>query len=348
MYTNPKPMQRDAYFFGFPLWKRPFIQRFFLGYQHHFVKEVQSIPEGATLYAWGMSISNLDVPQGVQLVRIEDGFMRSVGLGAERAPPLSWVMDSDGIYYDATRPSGLENILNNHTFDEKLIQRAKALKSEIIKNGVTKYNLNSASWQRPNNNKTVILVPGQVESDQSIQYGAPKNVCPIKTNLDLLKAVKKANPKAYVIYKPHPDVLAGYRARGKTELQTQEHADEIILNASISQLLERVDEVHTITSLTGFEALLRGKMVTCYGQPFYSGWQLTKDLYPCTRRKRTLAIDELVAAAYILYPTYVSISRNQRCSPEEALQEIIASSLSAPKPSLAQRLQRAILRLNKY
>lgn len=341
-------MNKNAYFFGFTKWKRPFVERFFSGYQCHFVRDVALIPDGSTLYTWGMGLSPSDVPTGLKLIRIEDGFMRSVGLGSERTPPLSWVLDSDGIYYDATRPSGLEKILAHHTFGASLVQRASLLKSKIIKTGVTKYNVGDTHWQRPKNNKKMILVPGQVESDQSIQYGAPKELCPIRTNLQLLKSVKQKHPDAHVIYKPHPDVLAGFRAQGVTEVSAHNMADEVITNAPMSQLLEQVDEVHTITSLAGFEALIRGKSVTCYGQPFYAGWQLTNDLYPCSRRKRKLTIDELVAGAYILYPTYVSISRNQRCTPEEALDEIISWRNTPTKETFSQKVLKFFLRLNKY
>lgn len=341
-------MQRDAYFFGFPRWKRPFVARFFPEYQHHFVREVAPIPEGSTLYSWGMGLSHREVPTGVKLIRIEDGFMRSVGLGSERTPPLSWVLDTEGIYYDATSPSGLEKILANYTFNATLVQCASLLRSKIIETGVTKYNVGDAHWQRPKNNKKMILVPGQVESDQSIQYGAPKELCPIRTNVQLLRSVKQKNPEAHVIYKPHPDVLAGFRAQGGTEVSAHKIADEVITNAPMSQLLEQVDEVHTITSLAGFEALIRGKNVTCYGQPFYAGWQLTNDLYPCIRRKRKLTIDELVAGAYIMYPTYVSISRNQRCTPEEALDEIILWRNTPTKETVSQKVLNFFLRLNKY
>lgn len=341
-------MKRDAYFFGFPRWKRPFLQRYFLDYQHHFVKQVQSIPEGATLYAWGMTLNKVNVPEGVKLVRIEDGFMRSVGLGAERTPPLSWVLDPVGLYYDATRPSGLEQILAAHAFDAELLRRAQSLKTKLIENGITKYNVDNAQWQRPDIAKRIILVPGQVESDQSIQYGAPKDLCPIRTNLQLLKSVKHKNPDAYIIYKPHPDVVAGFRARGKTETETAKYADEVITNASMSHLLDQIDEVHTITSLAGFEALIRGKSVTCYGQPFYSGWQLTNDLYPCTRRTRSLTVDQLVAGAYILYPTYVSISRNEKCTPEEALDEIRTWRALPTSRSIFKKLLNLLLQLQRY
>ncbi|MGF1644795.1 MAG: hypothetical protein ACFCUJ_14235, partial [Thiotrichales bacterium] len=68
------------------------------------------------------------------------------------------------------------------------------------------------------------------------------------------------------------------------------------------------DEVHTMTSLTGFDALLRGKQVVTYGQPFYAGWGLTRDLADSrtafVRRTRQLELDELVAGALLRYPRY--------------------------------------------
>ena len=88
-------------------------------------------------------------------------------------------------------------------------------------------------------------------------------------------------------------------------------------------LLSGVDEVHVLTSLAGFEALLRGKKVTCYGQPFYAGWGLTDDRMPPARRTRRLTLDELVAGTLILYPTYVSRVTGKFTTPERALDELL-------------------------
>jgi hypothetical protein len=65
----------------------------------------------------------------------------------------------------------------------------------------------------------------------------------------------------------------------------------------------------TLTSLSGFDALLRGKPVTTYGLPFYAGWGLTTDkaVFPASclaRRTRQLRLDELVAGALLRYPVY--------------------------------------------
>ena len=63
-----------------------------------------------------------------------------------------------------------------------------------------------------------------------------------------------------------------------------------------------------MTSLTGFDALLRGKKVVTYGQPFYAGWGLTEDraknATAFERRQRRLTLDELVAGALLHYPIY--------------------------------------------
>ena len=79
-----------------------------------------------------------------------------------------------------------------------------------------------------------------------------------------------------MIYKPHPDVLAGLRGSRAEAQRTQDacraHCDEIVTDVPMGRLLDAVDEVHTLTSLAGFEALLRGKAVVTWGLPFYAGW----------------------------------------------------------------------------
>ena len=140
------------------------------------------------------------------------------------------------------------------------------------------------------------MVPGQVQLDASIQYGAPG----IPSNMSLLQSVRKANPSAHIIYKPHPDVVAGLRKKGEGEDEAVRWCNEVVPDTVMGELLTVVDEVHVLTSLAGFEALLRGKTVTCYGQPFYAGWGLTHDLVPLTRRTGRLTIDELAAGTLIL------------------------------------------------
>ena len=292
----------------------------FSGAQVVFIASAADVPAGGVLVVWGMKPIVGEPAPDVRIVRLEDGFLRSVGLGADLIRPVSWVVDSRGIYYDATRPSDLEHLLTEAEFSPEMINRAALLQERIVAEGLTKYNIGAAGWQRPSGVGKVILVPGQVESDASLAYGAPN----IRTNIGLLKAVRQANPQEYIIYKPHPDVLAGLRAKGAGEDEALRWCDELVTDAAMGDLLMAVDEVHVLTSLTGFEALLRGKSVTCYGQPFYSGWGLTKDIVPIPRRARRLSVDELVAGALIEYPVYLSRMSDALITPEQALDELLA------------------------
>ena len=307
--------------YGFSIRKRAIVRRFVGAATVRFIRDVRSFVPGSALLLWGSHPVPAGLPPGVLTIRMEDGFLRSVGLGADLIAPLSWVIDQRGMYYDATRPSDLECLLQETEFDPALLQRATLLRHRIVAHGLTKYNIGAAPWRGAGPGMRVILVPGQVESDASIRYGAPG----IASNMALLQAVKGANPDAHVVYKPHPDVAAGLRAEGQGELDAGRWCDEVVVDVAMDDLLSRVDEVHVLTSLTGFEALLRGKRVVCYGQPFYAGWGLTCDMLPVLRRQRQLSIDALVAGVLILYPTYISRGKAGRCcTPEQALDELLA------------------------
>ena len=304
---------------GYSRWKRDAVRLCFAGQRTVFVSSTSQVPAGAWLTVWGKN-APAGLRDGVRLLRLEDGFLRSVGLGADLIRPLSLVVDARGIYFDATRPSDLEVLLQTGRFDAGLLSRANVLRDRLVSLGLTKYNVGQVTWQPPSTTKRRILVPGQVETDASIRYGAPG----IRRNLDLLRAVREANPGADLIYKPHPDVVAGLRAKGRWEDEASRWCDEVVVDVPMDALLAAVDEVHTMTSLTGFEALLRGKRVVCYGQPFYAGWGLTEDIIPHPRRTRRLSLDELVAGALILYPRYFDYQRGIQIPVEQAIEQLQA------------------------
>src|ERR1039457_5333797 len=160
------------------------------------VSSCAHIDNQGVLMLWGSAPVPEDCPAGVQIVRLEDGFLRSVGLGADLIAPVSWVQDRTGIYYDATRSSDLELILQSALFDKSLLDRSADLRKKLVATGITKYNVGCSGWQRHGGAEAgnrVILVPGQVESDASLQFGAPG----IHTNVGLLQAVREAHPDAY-------------------------------------------------------------------------------------------------------------------------------------------------------
>lgn len=259
------------------------------------------------LVCWGRvppeGVQELAATSGVRLLRMEDGFVRSVGLGSDLIPPQSFVLDARGIYFDPSQPSELEDMLNTRALTQHDITRAQAVRSFIVKHGITKYNLEPlmpVDW--PSSGKPVVLVPGQVEDDASIRFGCDAaGVC---TNMGLLQAARAQFPDAFIVYKPHPDVVSGNR-RGKLVLKDALNwADHVELQASVISCIEACDTVVTMTSLTGFDALLRGKQVVVHGRPFYAGWGLTQDKLAVPRRHRTRDLDALVACAMLHYPLY--------------------------------------------
>ncbi|MDE5603020.1 MAG: hypothetical protein K2I71_03755 [Helicobacter sp.] len=283
----------------------------------------KGLNKNCEIFIWGrknfFEVESYAKDHKLKITRVEDGFIRSIALGSDLTRPFSLVFDDLGIYFDPTQPSRLEHILQNVTFPPSLLYEAELLKDQILKNKISKYNMDSHKKLNIPQDKTIILVPGQVEDDASIIYGASG-----ETNLSLLKRVRKENPQSYILYKPHPDVLSGNRIGQIASQIALEYCDEIVDNVSLSSVIEAVDEVHTLTSLSGFEALLYGKKVVTYGMPFYAGWGLTQDKIPIPRRKRKLKLEELIAGAYILYPQYIHPKTLQICSPNaliKALQE---------------------------
>lgn len=305
-------LRGHLYCVGISLWKRAVIRPFFNlpSCKLHFVSNIAKLngkkwEKSDRLLVWGTgNATALDYANqhDIAVLRMEDGFIRSVGLGSNLVAPLSLVCDDLGIYFDAQTPSRLEKILQTQAFSESDLAQAAQLQQALVAQHIGKYNVGSRQFILPQTDKTNILVVGQVEDDASIRTGSPE----IFTNLALLQTVRKANPQAYIVYKPHPDVISGNRVGHIPPEQALKFADKIANNENVLDCIQAVDEVHTMTSLAGFEALLRGKKVYCYGLPFYAGWGLTMDKLPITRRMRKLTLLELIAGTLIHYPQYVN------------------------------------------
>ncbi|MDZ7906961.1 MAG: capsular polysaccharide biosynthesis protein, partial [Gemmobacter sp.] len=329
---------------GMRLWKRGPLQQVF---GRHGPLQFRDPPEAAAALAartgrplliWaGKEPPGLSAPV---VLRVEDGFLRSRGLGAELVPPLSLVADDLGIYYDPTRESRLERLIAT-PLPAGGARRAERLVAQLVAQGVSKYNLGGTLPDLPAGYR--ILVPGQVEDDASIRLGAGT----IRTNHALLQAVRAAHPGAVVVFKPHPDVEAGLRpgALPPDQLRAEGLADVVAQNADPLALIAACDAVWTMTSLLGFEALLRGKPVTCLGAPFYAGWGLTRDLAPVPERRLRAAdghplprpdLLQLAHAALIAYPRYFDPLTRRPCPPEVAADRLAAGQI--PHPGLANRL----------
>ena len=318
----------DLYFYGvniFNIWKQNSIKDFFKPLNKnkiYFYKKIKN-PINAKIFIWGKKkfdkIEKHAKEENIPIFRVEDGFIRSVTLGSDLTKAYSLVVDSKGIYFDPTQESDLEWILNNYEFDEDLINRAKKIREYLIEKKISKYNIHKDKKLNFKTDKKIVLVVGQVEDDASIIYGGDG-----MSNLELLKKVYEKRKDEFIIYKPHPDVLAGNRKGNIPKEVVLKYANKVIEDISLPSLFEVIDEVHTITSLSGFEALIRDKKVYTYGMPFYAGWGLTVDEKRCKRRKRKLSIEELIAGAYIIYPRYISPKTGKFCEVEILIEELEA------------------------
>lgn len=294
---------------GFSPWKKHFIRNYLnlpaikLSFRNKLENNENLLFEH--IIVWGMKQPELNsnTLTPTKLWRMEDGFVRSVGLGAKLITPYSLVLDDLGIYYNAQHPSRLEIILSSLQLCSQQRQRAENLISTLTNQNISKYNIAGENdWPADIPPRTkVVLVVGQVSDDASIKFGA-SHLC--NSNEQLLTLAREKNPLAYIIYKPHPDVLTGLRSGSVSSNFINIKADALVTQTDMSICIQACDELHTMTSLAGFEALLRNKKVFCYGQPFYSGWGLTTDLQPNSRRSKQLDLLTLVYGTLINYPVY--------------------------------------------
>ncbi len=267
--------------------------------------------------------------QNTPLIRVEDGFLRSVGLGAQLLPAASLVLDDLGIYFDPTRPSRLETqIAQSTALPRHARRRAAALQAAIVAARLTKYNVGADQALTIPPGRQVVLVPGQVEDDASIRLGTSD----VSTNLALLRRARAHFPDAFIIYKPHPDVEVGLRQGAVTDAQAQGLADVVAREISASQAMDLADVVWTMTSLMGFEALLRGLEVHCLGMPFYAGWGLTNDHgQSASRRTARPDLTALVHATLIDYPRYFDAQTGLACPPEVTLERLSSGALAVSR-----------------
>ncbi|MET0366022.1 MAG: beta-3-deoxy-D-manno-oct-2-ulosonic acid transferase [Sphingobium sp.] len=309
--------------FGFAAWKQDTVAALLWAgeaspaFATASLPHLERLPPDAGIAVWKARVPAAFLTaaerSGRPLWEVEDGFIRSIGLGADCVPPLSIVVDDLGAHYDPSRPCRLEQMLMEGEPDAETLARARTLRERITVSGISKYGIGGALLPRPGGAKRHVLVVGQVEDDRSVLLGG----CGLASNHELLRRVRARCPDAFIVYRPHPDVEAGHRKGHIPPAEALDLADSIDPGNAISDLIAMVDEVHVLTSLAGFEALLQGKQVVTHGVPFYAGWGLTTDLGPVPeRRVRARTLDQMVAAVLIEYPRYLDPVTGLPCDAE--------------------------------
>lgn len=274
-------------------------------------KRINSLGQEKTkIIVWGYKYSELiqEIQQAypkIQIIRVEDGFIRSYGLGSDFFPPLSLSFDTGHLYYVHTEQgkSDFFGLLNQ----EPHIKRVHALRNKIQEHHITKYNIETLEELDIKTSKKIIFVPGQVAGDASLMHGGlPAH---LKTDYDLLKQVRQDYPDSYILYKPHPDVYLGGRQEGEKDHQCSEFYDQIITDVSIISCIKAADKIITLTSQAGFDALIHGKSVHCYGHPFYKAFTDNNN------------VEQLIHTALIEYPIYKD--EKTYLMPENAIDKIM-------------------------
>jgi len=322
-----------CYASGFSLWKRSFVRLFvgsmarrvtFVSSERALKRRLERQTGPAAVLCWGgadLSCSDWLQSRGIELWRMEDGFIRSVGLGADLRRPSCLVIDRQGIYYRDDLSSDVVTLLSTVELTDEERERGRKLTELLNRTAVTKYNVGSGKQlsreqaqelRKRAGDRRIVLVPGQFEGDMSIAC----NRGAVKTNSGLLAEARSRFPDAFIVYKEHPDLYSGVRPGALGKEQALHNADVYVTHIGMHELLEVCDQVVTMTSLTGFEALIRGKSVCVLGSPFYAGWGLTDDALPFPERRRNRTLDELIFIILVLYCRCIDWRQRAQCEPE--------------------------------
>ena len=257
-----------------------------------------------------------------KLTLLEDGFIRSTELDKSLIPSFSTVKDKLGIYYDATKPSDLEVILNTYDFknNPKIIQEAREAIDLILEHNISKYNHSENISKDYFNDEKKVLVIAQAKNDQSLKYGLTNNT----TLEDIVSVAINENPDSIVYIKVHPDEIQ----KNSFEFHFHNKRCKIIdKDVNSISLLKYFEKVYTRTSQMGFEAVLLGKECICFGAPFYAGWGITDDRIKNVfkRRKRKLSVEEVFIGSYILYSNYKNPYTNKKSNILDIINYIISN-----------------------
>lgn len=302
-----------------------------IGYNRNFLRYSEK-------YIWGIQYNNFNIDKIVNLFLadkpkpffVEDTFLRSAvnvfNLRNEDNPKygysVGYSLDDLTCYYDATRPSRIELMLN----DKKLIiskeqkDRARKCINKIVETHLTKYNhqpIFTPKIGREGVKK--ILVIDQSFGDMSIARGWGSEEIFQK----MLQTAINENPDADIIVKTHPDTMSGARGGYFTGLVPHDNVYTQTEAINPISLIKYVDKVYVCTTQFGFEALMCGKEVHVFGMPFYAGWGLTIDEQINPRRTNKRSLEEVFYIAYIMCSVWINPEMNLPFELEDAIDYLL-------------------------
>ena len=282
-------------------------------------------------FVWGSQASDANVTTLYEsiydnslLMLCEDGFLKSADTWANNNAPerfrqgCSCVVDSRGYYFDATRPTVIEQMLNDPEIklDTEKLARARRLIDLIVEKKLTKYNhqpIQEPMIGRPGHRK--VLVVDQSYGDFSISRGWASD----ETFKRMLNDAINENPDSDIIVKTHPDTMTGTRAGYFQDVPEGGRVFRMTEPVNPYSLINICDRVYVCSTQFGFEALMAGKEVHVYGMPFYAGWGLTNDRQKNPRRVLRRSLEEVFYIFYIMYTHWCNPDTGSACEIEEAI-----------------------------
>ena len=279
---------------------------------------------GNAIYCNNYAVVMTAMVKGSVLVNCEDGFLRSVDTWCAKDVPerftksCSVVFDIYGCYYDASRSSQIERMLNDQSLvlSAEQLQEAQRLIRRIVTERLTKYNHQSqATPAVGHKGARKVLVVDQSYGDYAIR----KEWADDSTFARMLDDAINENPDADILVKTHPDTMTGAKRGYYDSVKEEGRVFRVTSPVNPYSLFDAVDDVYVCSTQLGFEALMAGHRMHVYGMPFYAGWGLTIDRQKNPRRTRTRSLEEVFYAFYVLYTHWVDPETGRPCSIDKAI-----------------------------
>lgn len=265
-------------------------------------------------------------------VILEDGFIRSSDIGLKGAAGLSVIVDDKTAYYDSNAVSRLEEVLqSDFSLSDTESERATNLIAEIVNKKISKYNhAPYIDGLKIGNNERKVLLVDQRFGDASVSKGMANE----STFLQMLEDAIRDNPDSDILIKRHPDSTKGNKKSYFNDKALSKYivlGNVYLIDFEVNPhcLFSLVQTVYVVTSGMGFEALMAGKDVHCFGVPFYSGWGVTKDKIQLSRRSKKRTINEIFHFSYIAFSKYINPYSGEQGKIEDVIKFLSEDKISS-------------------
>lgn len=334
-------MNKSLIYFSRGIKKLKFLGTFL---NRNLVNKTRNLKNVEAVICWGFrptSAKAMKYAKSHQLRcwQLEDGFLRSYHT-SDLSPLLALIVDQTGVYYESRRASDLEMTIHDVSIDSMdVMTKVKFSRDAILKFQLSKYNhapdLNDGVIR--SDDLASVLVVDQTDGDMSVVCGGASEA----SFADMLHAALLENPTATIYVKTHPEVSAGRKGGYLTEIHNSERVVVVRDTVNPIDLIQKMDRVYVVTSQMGFEALMCGKPVVCFGVPWYAGWGVTDDRVidsPAWKRRiKKRTVDELFAAAYLHYTRYLNPFTHERGTIFDVIEWLVLQ-----KKMVANQFKRAL------